>query len=369
MPMQHTVWQGPLPSTEIASQLRHILLGPQGEKASHQALQAEAVRIAIWSLNTSRQQGCIPKTGMSTQQVLHQTRRLLDTIFNTNQSSIIAEADTTNEKPPQEVERDMLDNLEDQGDLFSLAGGYWLPAPGRLVPLAEKQYLLVGGMPTSMLSELHSSLHLHGSFRHIRLDSRTDTPPTTKSLGTWQFQNLSNWLGPAPATLQQLINDFRAHLLQPVSSPQAVSHVMEAYVTQTNQPQAVRWQKLERVTDGRYLLRTQPMWGKREYSIGHVQNHLLTKQSETLHFMDIRRLCYALDYYSNTPTSVEWLPSQGRLTLHSELPVYERKYLASIAVLYTPQEQYYPRIWTQIAQQHHQKVEKMLRDLGLKIMC
>lgn len=362
MVVQHSVWEGPLSAMQVASQIRQILLGSQGKSASNEALWSEAIRTAVWLLNATNQQGRIPDTGASTKQVLIQVRQLLKPLHAENKPHAQNGTSATDEEQIQDSERDRLEALEEQGDLFSLPGGYWLPAPPRLVPLTDAQYLLVGGIPISVLPELQPHLHLHGCFRHIQL-----TTPTPQFLSSWQFQSLQNWLGPTPSTLQQMIDDFRAYSLQPVSLQESVSRTIEVYIGQVNKPQARRWQTLDRVNSGRYLLRTQLPWGKRQYSIGRVQNHFLTEQSETLQFTDIRRLCYTLDYHSNTPTTVEWDSTRGKLTLHSELPIYERKYLASIAVLYLPQEQYYPRTWINIIQQHHKTIEKMLHNLGIKV--
>ena len=66
------------------------------------------------------------------------------------------------------LERETLDNLAGQGDLFELSGGSWLPAPLRFVPITPIHHLLEGGMPTRLLPPvLLRALSFHGSFRYV----------------------------------------------------------------------------------------------------------------------------------------------------------------------------------------------------------
>jgi len=209
-------------------------------------------------------------------------------------------------------------------------------------------------------------MRLHGSFRQVDSSSISEAFPATEFAGKWRFQSLVNWLGPSSPTLDQLVQEFRTRELLQVSRGDASSSY-EAYVASLDQPQVYRWLPLDHVRDGRYLVRTQTLWGLRQYSIGEIQSRWIARQSTELRFIDIRRLCYALDHAARVPTKVIWEREQGRLVLKSELPARERKLLASIGHLRVPREGYYPREWVGIASQHANMVDEMLLRLHVRI--
>ncbi len=356
------VWEGPLSAKEVADEIQKTLFGTHVQKIPYEALRAEAIRVAVWMLTASKQQEHFPEEGAATRQVLMQARILLSSLHQVSRTERSGLPENDAEDQMYDVERDVLDALEDQGDLFSLPGGYWLPAPPRLVPLGNLLYLFAGGMPIYLRPALQKYLYLHGTFRQVR-----DVSLQKEAFGTWQFQSKQQWLGPKPPTLQQLYADFLKCSLLPVSQQEGASRGLEAYACQSGKTQATRWRLPDNVADGRYLLRTQVQWGKRQYSIGLIQNRRLVEQSSTMPFLDIRRLCYALDHSKGMPTSVEWAPTQGKLTLRSEFPMRERKELASIATLQVPDEGYYPRSWI-IPREHHETLKGMLQDLGIRVL-
>lgn len=347
-----TYWEGPLSPQKVAIQAKAMLFGASARRASDEAIRAEAIRIAVWTQTITRQSNELSQLAVSTHQVLKVARTL---IINADQN-----------EPETSLERELLDDLAEQGDLYAFPGGRWLPAPHRLVPIRDNYYLLVGGLPTHLLPQaVLEMLHFHGSFRAIDTSVGNLVLPTDEYTSFWQYQPLESWLGPKPPTLHELARIFHTMELVPVHRQ---NQELEAYVASINGPQARRWQTLDTINDGQYLLRTAVQFGMREYTRGVIRGHHLIQQSATLRSINIRRLCYALDDEAHTSTSVNWERDQGKLILRSELPARERKFLASIGQLQVPQDSYYPRIWMGIAPKFHERVEEMLSQLSVNIV-
>ena len=155
-------WEGPLPIDRVASQLKKMLFGPVAEQASQEALRVEVVRVALWERSVLSQPATISDAAISTQKILNRARILLEPFVvsrpQTSSSPVCADQHISED---DNMNRLFLDELAKQGDLLSLAGGRWLPAPFRLVPITSEFYLLVGGMPSGLLTELVlENLHL-----------------------------------------------------------------------------------------------------------------------------------------------------------------------------------------------------------------
>jgi len=208
-------------------------------------------------------------------------------------------------------------------------------------------------------------LHFHGTFRQVAGKAISIFQEDMRPSVSWQFQSLDSWLGPSPSTLDDLVRSFEVHELHNVVYQSDSS--LEAYVAESADPQYLRWHPLNSVDDGRYLLRTSTSWGMKQFSIGAIHNHRLTRQSGELHDTDVRRLCYALDQRAGQPTRASWNVSRRELLLRSELPVRERKFLSSVGTLQENDDGYYPRRWI-IRPQFVGSVEEMLTNLGIQIM-
>jgi len=374
MPSSLSSWEGPLSAAAIVGQVETALLGPHIKQASREAFQAEAVRVALWALSAPKHASSLSDAAASTRRLLALARRLLMPLDDAAQDPMEHDA-AQQEKggKPDDIgtvetalDRAFLELLADQGDLLFLPGGYWSPAPLRLVPVACSHYLLAGGVPTRLLTQtIRNGLRFHGTFRRIDGATISDGIPSSSP---WPFQSLESWLGPMPPRLEDLAQDFAAKELMPTSQPQdTTSSALEAYVASLDKPQALRWQPLGQVDDGRYLLRNVLPWGTRQYSIGTTQAHQLTQQSAELQSMDIRRLCYALDHAAGMPTRAKWDRQRGTLTVTSELPARERKLLAAIGQLQTPEHGYYPRRWVNISARDAEKADQALAQLGIWI--
>jgi hypothetical protein len=366
MDVSAITWEGPLSIQEVAQQLIKTLFGPLIKQVPpEEALRGEVLRVAIWEQSVLSQQQSITDARVSTQRVLSRARFLWKPI-----STALKKRDSSSELHVEdELSRRALDDLAEQGDLLSLSGGQWLPAPLRLVPASLDRYLLVGGLPSSFLSyKILQELHLHGSFRQIETSLIQKYPTFDGLAGHWQFQTQESWLGAPVLTPKELLQKFQAEELLPVVQ-QVTPQNIEVYVASLDKPQGLRWQPPENVhKNGRYLLRSQTPWGQRFYTIGQFENQRIKRQSQIMESWDIRRLCYALDVEAHMPTRVAWNKQQGILILRSELPVRERKRLAALGSLQTNGADYgyYPRIW-HISPHYEPEVQNILKELAIVI--
>lgn len=355
-------WEGPLSIQEVAQQLiKALFVSHMDQLPSEEALRAEVLRVAIWEQSVLSQSQSLTEARVSTQKILRRARFLWQPIAFARTKKNSSEGVLFEE----DLSRQTLESLAEQGDVLSLAGGQWLPTPLRLVPISQDRCLLVGGVPTSLLArEISRKLHLHGSFRQIDVGFTRSYPPFDGVAESWQFQTRENWLGAPPQSFRELLDQFREIALL----PQTTQHAADVYVASRDKPQRQRWQPLERVqTSGRYLLRSQRPWGQRFYTIGYIENCQIQMQSQLLESWDIRRLCYALDDDARMPTRVTWNKREETLTLESELPARERKRLATLGSLQTNGTNfYYPRIW-RIAPHNEQDVQHILRELAVII--
>lgn len=371
MPIQEFTWDGPLTIQEVAKRLKATLFGPIAKQAAPEAIRAEIIRVALWEQSVLKQPNTFSNAATLTQQLLSRARTLW-TPFHDATPQLDTKGEYTAESGWQdegELNRQALDMLAEQGDLLALPRGHWLPAPLRLVPATPELYLLVGGVPSSLLPEpVLSALCLHGSFRQVRTVIILANPSLNREDNHWEFQTLEHWLGTSHADFQELLSHFRNIEMEIVVYQNSLQSI-EAYNASINQPQWSRWQSLERISnDGRYLLRERTLWGKTSYSIGEVQSQQIKKQSHVLESLDIRRLCYALDADANVPTKATWkkVKEQGLLYLSTELPARERKRLATLGLLQQQGKKYYPRIW-QIALQHESTIKELLAQLGITL--
>lgn len=371
MAVQKIAWEGPLAIQEVATRLKATLFGPIAEQAVPEAIRAEIIRVALWEQSIFRQPSTFSEASTRTQQLLSRARTLW-TPFHDATLQLKIQDEYTAENGWQEEEalnRQTLDVLAEQGDLLALPLGHWLPAPLRLVPATPELYLLVGGMPSSLLSEpALSTLRLHGSFRQVPATIIERNLSLHEEDHLWQFQALEQWLGTSPPDFQELLSRFRNIEMELVTHQDASQHI-EAYNASVDEPQWHRWQSLEHISvNGRYLLREKTLWGKVTYSVGEIQNRQIKKQSHLLESLDIRRLCYALDADANVSTKASWKKEgeQGLLTLSTELPAWERKQLATLGRLQSTGKKYYPRIW-QVPLQYESTIKRLLAHLGVSI--
>jgi hypothetical protein len=364
-----STWEVGISSASVvAKRIKQDLVGSHASQASLEALAAEVIRVVLWAHCTHDQKFSFTEASVTTRRLLELARAIWAPLSDASQEGNPAKDTTYGNEPGRNVEigRELLDTLAEQGDIFALSGGHWLPTPLRFVPVTLMHHLLVGGMPTHLLPhELFSALRLHGSFRHVEGSAISSLQRGSGSIIHWQYQSLHRWLG-AAQSFEDLNGYFDGQELLTVAHQYVSETSLEAYVASDDKPQRLRWRAINQVVNGRYLLKTSTPWGAYQYSIGLISNRMLTNQSVGLWQIDIRRLCYALDKRAGKPTSVRWKEGQRELVLRSELPGRERKFLSSVGTLQENTDgSYYPRRW--IIAMDVSTVLTMLQDLGIQI--
>ena len=375
-------WQWPLTGPQVESDARTALLGRAEALASLEVLSAEAVRVALWARRPPLCHVSIRDAAITTRDALSLARTLLMPFRTVDGASEIVngtiretlediKARSDDDTPDATVtpNRRLLDLLADQGDMQPLPKGHWVPAPLRLVPIIENQLsLLVGSLPTRALPiDVQAALQLFGAFRRIAYKALDLDTSALAALLRIPIQPLSQWLGPMPPTRDALLEWMRTRELAPVVDK--ASFEVEAYAPFVNKPQGLRWVPLRDVTrDGRYLLRRRMSWGSPRFTVGEIRRGELMIQSSIIPGEHIRRLQYALDWEARTPTTAEWSPQRGTLTLQSEIPTRERKLLSTLGTLEANGERYYPRRWTHLPQTSAENIERMLTDLGITLI-
>ena len=367
MQVRNSSWEIPITTASvIAKRVKEDLVGSNAAQASQESLLAEVMRTVLWAQCAHRQDVPLSEASIKTQKVLKMARAIWRPLATSHQNSAASNGVQGNDNPGEhiELEREILENLAEQGDLFELSGGRWLPAPLRLVPIAPIHHLLVGGMPTRLLpSVLLRALSFHGSLRYAESSINSSLLPDTQIPIRWQ--SLESWLGPAQV-LEELVRYFDEQELLTVSHQHVTDTSLEAYDTNINGSQYSRWQSLDRVKDGRYLLRSSTPWGIHRYTGGSISNRRLTQQGAELRQTDIRRLCYALDKRAGKPTTARWNQQRDLLILHSELPGRERKFLSTIGTLIENADgNYYPRQW--LITRDVAPIFSQLNELGIQI--
>lgn len=369
------LWEGPLQTGQVAKQLEKMLFGPCASQITLEGLRSELLRVSLWELVMLRQPATLTASSVTTQQILGRARMFWEAMVDEGmlQSASWTQQSVSEDDQPWQDEEDenegvnryLLEALAEQGDVFSLGRGRWISVPLRLVPLSSSLYLLVGGMPTALLPQLIlNDLRLHGSFRQIE-SQVIQSVPAPSQYEEWQFQTREHWLGAPALELPTLVEQFNQQELGIVQYRTAQS--LEAYVASLDKPQGLRWRPLEHVSDGRYLLRSRMAWGQGRYSIGEIQSHCLIKQSGMPGSIEIRRLLYALGEAAGVPARARWEQETNTFVLDSELPMRERKLLATIGLLQPNKgHSYYPRRW-RVASQQSMEVITLLKRLGIVV--
>ena len=364
---RNSTWEVAVTSAAVvAKQTKKDLLGLHAAQASLESLTAEVIRVSLWAQSAYRQASSLSEASVTTQRLLKLARAIWRPVASTymGNDGIYGVPCDDSSSDPIELEGEILESLAEQGDICEIRSGYWLPAPLRIVRITPTYHLLIGGMPTrSFTPVLHRALNFHGSFRNIGGDVHTALFQDASI--PMQWQSLENWLG-SVQPLEAFVRYFDELELFPVSHQHVSDTSLDAYDASIHLSQYSRWQSLNRVKNGRYLLRASTPWGINHYTIGFINDHLLTDQSAELRRTDIRRLCYAIDKQAGNPTKARWNQERNVLILHSELPARERKLLSSIGrLIENTNGNYYPRQW-HIVQKGTLDVS-MLSNLGIQV--
>jgi hypothetical protein len=342
------------------------------------ALEAEAVRAALWALSRGCATPLTRDSAVPTRTLLHHARRLLLPFVQQSPATSAFGQDWNKGagsgfvQATEQIDRRLLERLAEQGDLLQLTRGgvRWLPAPPRLVPLGSR-YLLAGGQPLHALSAAHQrQIMLRGSLRLLPLGAGGSWP--------YAYQSLTSWLGPQPPSLRELNTAFQQAQLTPVERAPMESDRIEVYLPHRRGPQEELWQSLIRATTeppGRYLLRRPERWsrGRFQYSIVFLDQGQILGESLLGEDDDIPRLCYALDQAAGRQTVARWYgkPGSEALELWLESPLPRREYrLLQVVGEREPASQSgrWRYGWRAIARADVPLVEQALQALGIKTL-
>jgi hypothetical protein len=257
--------------------------------------------------------------------------------------------------------KEALQELSECGDLAEMSNGQWLPAPTREVRLGtpDDMRLLVGGLPTSLLSSEHAAHIEHtGPYRRVKgeaLSRELDLPQ----------QSIDAWMGHAPKDLR----DWTQSVLEgPYERHRPTGHSIEVYAPElwlASKPQALRWVERTDKLAGAYLSREElPFGGKRHYAVKVANGQI--NGIRVLPRIDLRRLMYGLDLLAERPVTVEELPGvvETSFIFKSELPQAEQRLFATLGQLNVPEDKYYPRTW-KFHQEHAVEIKRRLAILGV----
>lgn len=308
------------------------------------------------------------------------------------------------EEPPRqdvaELLRQTLADLALLGDVVSLPGGYWLPAPGRVVPLAagsaaEHAYVVLGGPPAQLLPEpLRQALVPGGLARVLRAGVASEALATSLApypvqpdavwrrrppelLATWARDALA---GARLTTLDDASVAFEAYAPRVTAAARAGQRARPAGpggagVGRTTPPrwmpsQYFRWVPAAGVPDGRYVVRYETAIGRRTGVAEVVSGRVVAVGDADLGAGDVRRLLYGVDALEGLPTVArvreDVASHQHHITLSSVLPGPELRLCTAVSRLRLPAgDRYLPQTWEVPSAAAGDVLAALTADLGV----
>lgn len=344
-------------SQEMAQELVQRQIGFVSTKEpSRSALYAEALRYVLWFYWQQDQQP------MHVTRLLNMTERLLLPY-------------PQDEESRRALLRELLDVLADIGDITSLPGGKWLPAPFRYIELQNlDRVILLGALPVKYMSgDLRAQVTLTGVARTM---TREKLSNICHSLDIRQVSE-QEWLSDDLDNSD--LRDWTKTQFNNVKWISASNIDLEIYAPafkkiQLYLPQFFRWIKpKQELANGKYLARHSFYQGQTSYYFIEFEQGQITKiSSDPVTAYIIRRLMYGLDLYAENPTRIKIEPYQGqtkKIIISSELPRAETRLLLTLGEEIKNQEEnkYYPRIW-KIQEECLRILAPRLEKLGIQIL-
>ncbi len=341
-----------LSPVDLATVIRRHLGLPAAGAPDPLALLAAALRAALWGISGGK------KPAYVTRVLSAAARQLPPPLL----SSISID---TGERAATEVLRTAFDELAALGDVSELPQGYWLPAPLRVVPLTEaRRWLLVGGVPTSILPEpLRRALHHAGGGRLL------DAALHDMGIALPE-QRLDDWIGRPSQPLQSWAAEALAQA--PLLSVGEVADGWEVYHPESaSRLQYYRWRPVTGpLPDGRYLARSPLGWGPSRYRVvGLRGGRIVDSGALALGRGDLRRLLYGLDALARRPTQVTLRQDRHAavLEIRNALPAPESRLLQALGRVELPDDgKFYPQLW-HLPAAHIAEVARALAELGVEV--
>lgn len=256
--------------------------------------------------------------------------------------------------------RAALSALEDSGDLIDLGGGYWATATCRFIRVPKAGFLLVGGVPTGLLSL--GEVEHHGPHRHL-----DQLPPLLAA--KVPVEDLKSWARlPSRFALRdwakELIDSLERQPYTPTSSEPFEFYRPEE--ARSGAPQFKRWYEDAGRGSGLLLARRARLYGTKEYRLVESRAGRIVSACDLVG-TDVRRLMYALDQAAGKPVralyrrranGLEWI-------LTSEIPRAEQRVLATLGTLAIPDDRPYQRRWLVV--RNEALARELLEALGVQI--
>jgi hypothetical protein len=275
---------------------------------------------------------------------------------------LISERASVSEEHFRAELRDALSTLQDSGDLVELSGGYWAPATARFVALPEDAgSLLVGGVPSALLSIDRNLIQHHGPYRHFANVPLvlTESLPVEAFLSWARLPDL-----PLPDWGQSVIDSLERVTYLPDKSEAFEFYLPEK--ARPGTPQFKRWSADAANITGTVLARRTRLYGAREYRLVDVRSGKIVSACE-FQDIDVRRFMYALDMAAKNPVHARQFRVGDRRQWHftSELPRAEQRMFAALGSVTIPGDRPFERRW--MFYRNEELALGMLRSLGIVI--
>jgi len=341
------------PSSITARQARIAILqtlgiGDISDQGIVIELCAEALRTALWSVWSATQKPVY-------------TTRLLNIA-----ERILAPWMVSDDAPESGELRNTLDELLQEmeliGDIAALPGGYWTPAPLRVVRFIHiHRWLLLGGYPSRLLSQ-----EANAAIEHTGVARLLKCAPMMVGLEGDELPELEWRSVPEGDLVEWSKTVLEQSPLAPVGELQA--EIYAPALAERGAFQYHRWRPLPQgLPNGRYLARTALRYGALTCFIVEIQHgRIVAAGPPRLGDGDVRRLQYGLDLLAGNPVQVIVTKSHNdwHFKVHSALPRAEHRLLLAIGRDISNSERYYPR-WWKVPAQYAAQVQQALQGLGI----
>lgn len=374
-------------SSAEAEQLQLANLGlrpgsaaPDRSDPAPETIAAEIVRSVLWGLscpNPQSSSAVLPseQDAQSAWTPVHVTKVLnrAAAVWRTGHWAAPETADKVAvpaEQKTSDFLRQVLEDLEQIGDVVSLPRGMWLPAPVRAVHLAWLRcWLLAGGLPTVRLPQAaQAACEWRGAARFLT------QPPEALNLAVPTLSS-AEWLhAPEEDLAQWTRKTIESVKLDPLSGSEGFRFYAPGsrrFLSSRDNLQINRWHESVKVMrDGRCLFRNTTPFGAVRYGIAEIKAAAVVAAAYVeLRDGGVRRLMYGLDAAAGCSTHCRRESGGGEYVyvLNNEVPGSERRLLTAVGrILRNDDEKYYPRRWA-VPSGYAAEVEKAFARLGMAI--